>query len=318
MRYAKILIVLLLIGCTSEAQENNAEKLIISQQKIDAIEFCSNTLYLNLIDAKGDTLPLYTDTGGGNIVYPETVRRLNLDIDTTKVKNRMAEHVNLNTHLTRTGAPPNIGPSFVYREDSPLKDENGGILGTNWFADKKWHFKYRVSELFTVDSLDWELASPSHTVELGFLKDSLGHNATNFPRIPVVVEGDTIQTLFDTGAHAILSDKAKASLGDKRLLGTSFIIASIFDRWRSEHPDWEVIENADSLSGEAMIQVPKVQLGNYNIGPVWFTRRADKNFTKYMSQWMDQEVQGAIGGSAFQYFDSIVLDYNKRLAYFNK
>jgi len=37
-----------------------------------------------------------------------------------------------------------------------------------------------------------------------------------------------------------------------------------------------------------------------------------------MSQWMDKKLYGAIGGSAFQYFDSIILDYRKELAYFEK
>lgn len=37
-----------------------------------------------------------------------------------------------------------------------------------------------------------------------------------------------------------------------------------------------------------------------------------------MSQWMDKKIYGAIGGSAFKYFDSIILYYRNELAYFKK
>ena len=46
------------------------------------------------------------------------------------------------------------------------------------------------------------------------------------------------------------------------------------------------------------IEVSRIVVGGYTVGPVWFTRRADKNFHEYMSQWMDKRIEGALGGVA--------------------
>jgi len=67
-----------------------------------------------------------------------------------------------------------------------------------------------------------------------------------------------------------------------------------------------------------MIQVPRVTIGKHTVGPVWFTRRDDENFTQFMSQWMDKEVAGAIGGSALKHFRTILIDYQKDLLYLQK
>lgn len=45
----------------------------------------------------------------------------------------------------------------------------------------------------------------------------------------------------------------------------------------------------------SMIEVPTVLVAGYSAGPL-FTRRPDKNFHEFMSQWMDRKVDGALGG----------------------
>ena len=50
-------------------------------------------------------------------------------------------------------------------------------------------------------------------------------------------------------------------------------------------------------------------------GPVWFTRRPDRNFHEYMSSMMDRKVEGALGRSLFQYF-AITVDYPRAVAHF--
>lgn len=76
-------------------------------------------------------------------------------------------------------------------------------------------------------------------------------NALNFPRVPVTIDGETLDLLFDTGA-------------------ASFIAASAFEKWRAKHPNWRVIERAENGSGEAMIEVPQVTIAGYTArrGPV--------------------------------------------------
>jgi len=48
---------------------------------------------------------------------------------------------------------------------------------------------------------------------------------------------------------------------------------------------------------------------------VWFTQRPDRSFHSYMAQWMDKPTDGALGGSALQYF-RITVDYPNAVAVF--
>lgn len=50
---------------------------------------------------------------------------------------------------------------------------------------------------------------------------------------------------------------------------------------------------------------------------MWFTRRADQNFHRYMSQFMDKQIEGALGGSALHYF-RVTVDYPRAVAIFEK
>ncbi|MGA7837129.1 MAG: hypothetical protein WB996_04130, partial [Ignavibacteriaceae bacterium] len=96
-----------------------------------------------------------------------------------------------------------------------------------------------------------------------------------------------------------------------------FIVKTIFEKWKKNHPDWKVVENADKVLNMPMIEVPKVSVGGYNVGPVWFTMRPDNNFYNFMSRWMDKQVDGALGGSTFHYF-KIILNYPGEYAIFTK
>ena len=135
-----------------------------------------------------------------------------------------------------------------------------------------------------------------------------------------MIDGQTINLLFDTGATVRLTDQALARLADGQPASraTSFISKTTFDRWHARHPDWKVIEHADAnAGGEPLIEVPEVTVAGYTVGPVWFTRRADKNFHQWMSQWMDKEIDGALGGSALHYF-RVTVNYPGAVAVFER
>src|SRR5207302_7857511 len=158
-----------------------------------------------------------------------------------------------------------------------------------------------------------------HRVRLGFQTEG-GQRATNYPRIQVVIDGETLDLLLDTGATVTLSKRALAALGDGRpaIRATSFIAKSVFQRWRKHHRDWRVIEGADAAVQGApapMIEVPTVKVAGWEVGPVWFTVRADDNFHKWMSQWMDKRIEGALGGSALHFF-RVTVDYPNAVAVF--
>jgi hypothetical protein len=158
-----------------------------------------------------------------------------------------------------------------------------------------------------------------HQITLGFKTDSTGQRVLSFPRIRVEIDGDSLDLLFDTGATVRLAPEAMAQLGGQEPeRGTSFITSTIVRRWRTRHSDWRVIEDADlNRSGMAMIEVPRIAVAGHTVGPVWFTERPDRNFHEYMSQFMDQRVEGALGGSALQYF-RVTADYPRAVAGFSR
>ncbi|MEM0994156.1 MAG: hypothetical protein AAGI49_14045 [Bacteroidota bacterium] len=268
---------------------------------------------MKLESEAGDTLTFYTDTGGGKIIYPSAAEKLKLKVKEVKNGDEVLESVDLGKALKARQLPPTIGPNFIYRIKKPIQEEVDGMLGANWFADKIWRFDYRNQTLHWLKKVNWKELPTEHQVELGFMKNIFGKKATHFPRLPIIVGKDTIQMLFDTGATAFLSDTARTYFDGAKTAGTSFMSAAIFDNWRTNHPDWRFITKGDAMIGEDMIEVPQITIANQTVGPVWFARRKNENFSEFMSQWMDEPIQGAIGGSCFQYFSTILLDYQAEL-----
>lgn len=157
-----------------------------------------------------------------------------------------------------------------------------------------------------------------HTVPLAFRTDSTGTHVRHHPRIQATIPDSTYSFLFDTGATFLLSDKARSVFGGSSKQGGSFVIGSVFDRWRSEHPEWRVVENASGGRGNRpIIRVPEVTIAGHTVGPVWFERQPDQGLQKKLAPLMDRVVEGALGGSLFQYF-RITVDYPGERAYFQK
>lgn len=282
--------------------------------------FVENRVFVAPITTAGDTLLFYTDTGGGsNLIWREVVDSLGLQTEWQKMgadSVRVLSFPECQSHAAippPTDLPP-FGENLLVTKPPESPFHGVGLLGRTWFADRVWEFDYLEQELALIDS---GYASHPHRAALGFQTDSTGRRTTHFPRIEVVVAEDTLDLLFDTGATVFLSENARAELNEtgpsKR--GTSFITESVFDRWRENHPQWRVIEQGDRFMNTPMIEVPEITLAGYIVGPVWFTVRPDKNFHEYMSQWMDKQVDGALGGSALQYF-RVIVDYPNAQAVF--
>ncbi|MEN0051923.1 MAG: hypothetical protein AAF806_32960 [Bacteroidota bacterium] len=310
---------LFIFACKNTSKITNpTANLIVEEQLLEEAEFEQNRIFLNVPTPNGQQVKFYTDTGGGKIINPATPDKLGLTIDSLREGERVMEVVNLSSFLEAQTLPPTISPQFVFRKKSPFEEQTDGMLGANWFANKIWRFDYQNQQLSWVKAWNPKAANPQHTVQLGFMKNALGKHSTHFPRISIIIEGDTIQTLFDSGATAVLNKEAKGQIGDYYAIGASFIVASFFDKWKAQHPEWKVFEGGDALLKEDMIEVPKMTIAGHTVGPVWFARRKEENFTQFMSKWMDETIHGAIGGSCFQYFSTIVVDYPKELAYFQK
>ena len=100
---------------------------------------------------------------------------------------------------------------------------------------------------------------------------------------------------------------------------TSYITTGVLERWHRAHPDWRVVTDGDDLFGPKhtmrLIEVPKLEIAGWTVGPVWFTERPDRNFREVMSSYMDKQVEGAVGGNVFGHF-AMTIDYPHATAYF--
>lgn len=297
------------------------------RQRLPA-EFSCDRVHVLPRTLEGETLRLFTDTAGGTWITAATAERLGLPLTRHGDGEESARSVAFPAFAADATIPA-VDPASDTRDAAfrgrlvvmpkvPAFLKSEGMLGQEWFGGRVWAFDYAQGTL--------EVGGPgveagAHTVALGFPLRADGSRATNFPSIRASIDGEELPFLFDTGATiqpSAAAAKAIGLAGAESGCGTGFITASVYARWRQAHPDWPVVESADTtVKGEPMIQVPAVTIAGHTVGPVWFTRRADRNFHEYMSSMMDTRVEGALGGSLFRYF-RLTIDYPAARARFER
>jgi len=285
----------------------------------------ADRFFVEPITTSGARLLLYTDTGGGLFLTRGAVERLGLPTEQVTDDEGLSEGVKLPPFKPEASIPPITvlgGHLGVASKDKNgcQRESSDGMLGQAWFKDRTWTFDYPGRKLLLRVTGDLPAHDVSHQVSLGFRMNVAGMRGANFPRIQAQIDGETVDLLFDTGATVNLTDQAAAALADGGPLAraTSFIVQSTFDRWQKAHPEWRVIEGADLCAhGEPMIELPRITVAGYEVGPVWFVRRPDTNFHEWMSQWMDKRVDGALGGSALHDF-RVSVDYPSAVGVFER
>lgn len=269
----------------------------------------------------GRALRLFSDTGGGLLFTETGAKALGVTPD-PKASREQPQLLSWPRFQAGAWIPAPLGSErgvpLMQAPPEQLQHLGDGMLGANWFGGRSWQFDYPRGELRLLPANALPRVAAKHRVRLGFQKDADGKAITHFPRIAVRIEGETLQLLFDTGASVRLSAQAARELGGgPTVRAGSFITTEVLQRWRERHPRWRVIDKADADGRVRIIEVPQVQVGGYRVGPVWFAERPDKNFHEFMSQWMDQRVDGAIGGNAFASF-KISVDYPSGVAVFER
>lgn len=298
-------------------------------------DFQGNRVFIETITESQDTISFLTDTGGGGIlVTQDFVRRLGLESSEIKMGDQnlfvvtlpdfhpdydiplMPENPDEDSYLAKKKETLQ-GKILVVPPDAAPDVGADGILGQDWFASRVWTMDYGKQEFILHQAIGPEKLSENHTSEIYFQKDQKGKVTHYFPRIQAEIDGEMHDFLLDTGATTLVTEEAMKLKNDSlpAMRGTSFITQSIFEQWRENHPDWEVIEEGDKYTGSHYIKVPEVTIAGHTVGPVWFTTRPDPSFHNFMSSMMDKQIEGALGGSLFQYF-KITLSYPDRFANF--
>lgn len=273
--------------------------------------------FLQTKTADGLDLRMYLDSAGGMYLTSTGAEHLKLTAQHVKTEGGEADVVPF-PRLADPRIPRPALEQFPVRARSAL-DEGDGMLGAPWFAGHTFTFDYPRQRLVLPSA--FPAVPAAHLVEVGFPRDAQGEPTLPYGRIQMIVEGETIDMLFDTGATVTLTASALEALGGGApRRATSFITQTVFDAWRAAHPEWRVIEGADRTFGGAplpMIEVPTVTVGGFEVGPVWFTCRPDGAFHVTMAQWMDKPTEGALGGSAFHTL-RITVDWTRGRAAFER
>jgi hypothetical protein len=286
--------------------------------------FVANRVYVIPQATNGQTLKLFTDTGGGLFVTESAAQRL--EMKTTKASldasgesaapRQLAALPQFKSGFGIPAPADDDGRIPLMPADRVEKNHftDDGMLGEAWFGGRVWTWDY-PHERLTLEGSRWKPAAGTARVALGFPVVE-GKRGDNFARITIRVDGKSIDVLLDTGATTTLGADAMKALDDKgpAQRATSFIVDAQFQEWRKAHPDWRVIEKAEH-DRVPMIEVPQVEIAGASFGPVWFTWRPDKAFHEYMSSMMDKQVEGAIGGNALSHF-VMTIDYPGATAYF--
>lgn len=281
-------------------------------------EFKNDRIFVCPVTEEGYRLDFYTDTGGGGImIKPDVAKLLNLPV----VRKEFEKEEYLFVPFPKFQEDASI-PSGTWSDELMVYSDipwGQGFLGQSWFANRIWLLDYLNNEMGYSDKDSDFNVTGFQSTPIGFKHDDNGIQQPSFPRIQAKIDGEWLDFLFDTGATVHLTNEALDILGngDGLFRGACFITKSQYDKWRAKHPEWTVIEHADRFGNQDMIQVPCVEVAGLQSGKVWFTARPDSNFHEFMSQGMDNRIEGALGGSLFKYF-SIIIDYRKSTAYFKR
>lgn len=294
--------------------------------------------YIKMKSEKGDTLLGFCDTGGGSsFMMQPTIDKLALKplVKTGHIKGIFKmKFINFHDLIADANIPAPIArPGFVLKYHSkPIADSYFMVLpmdkemqffmqtmpldiflGQNYFMGKSWTIDYIHRQLWTNTPL---AAGDANVQKIGFKKNDKGEAIFGHPSTSIELDGEQIDVLFDTGATIILSEDGKKALNtSEKTIGGSFIAKSVFDKWHAAHPDWKIYTKADRNAD--IIEVPKVKIGQYEVGPVLFAERPDEAWSKYMIGSMDKVVKGAIGGSGLKYL-KVTIDYNSELVRYEK
>jgi hypothetical protein len=317
-----------LLGCSTSLPVRSSSSTRMRNEVMVPARYDEGRWIVQPVTARGDTLDLYTDTGGGVLFIAR--ERLAPDAVLTPAQRTPQGDSTFSTAWPSmppgSAFPTPIGdpvPSVLTASNATFRKLAGnfpardGFLGNAFFAHHIWVFDYPAQVLGLMPAGTPPVPLGGNTIPFAFKADAGQGGEPWFPRIRVEIDGDSLDLLFDTGASTELTDSAAAKIGDgrRRSRAASFITRSVADRWQKRHPDWRVVSRAEVGTNADMIEVPRVSVAGLTSGPVWFTVRPDQNFTTYMSKWMDQPIVGAFGGSGLRYF-RVTADYPNQRATF--
>lgn len=272
------------------------------------------------ISANMDEMTFLTSTGDNDFIYSDKVVELSVPISMqgTKAAIYLPECNPEHSIPVARGSGGLMAIQAKRLRRAYLGDSYWGVLGHDWFSDRIWTLDYPAKKLSLCAPDKIPSVSSEHTVPLGFRLGPRRERRNHLPRITITIGGEPVEMLLNTGATIMLSESAQKALGDDgpATRGVSFITDERLSAWQKKH-GWRVIEKAEAGDSGRLIEVPKVGIGGYEVGPVWFAGQPDRVYRDHVSRQLDAPVEGAVGGNLLKWF-RVTLDYPSAKAYFEK
>jgi hypothetical protein len=272
------------------------------------------------VSQQGDTIVLLMDTGGGGVfVIKPVLERLGIAPKFVEVAegDSVFEGGPFPTFSHDASIPPALGTPRAQIMGFGVKpiavfDSAVGMVGHNWFAGRVWVLDYPHHQAAYYETPPTPKPFGPHTIPMRLKRPLVRDD----PRIQVIVAGDTIDMLLDTGATSVLTPAAIAIVGPgPAIRASAFVAARLWDRWHNAHPDWRVIPAGEANMRADLIGVPVVSIAGYDVGPIWFAKRPDGVYDGMMKSLMDKPILASIGGAAFRQF-KVTMDYvNQRVTF---
>jgi hypothetical protein len=312
---------------------------IVGADRLIPTRYSADRFFATAILPRGDTAVLFLDTGSGTFVWDIYIPYLELTVKDTITNARGVKtgltpfpafrgDASLPTAITQT--PQGTG-LLVYPIDWRAQNNFGawigretqGQLGSNWFNGRVWTLDYPNHRLVLRSGSSATDGEPGRERPFHFNTDSAGRRIGHTGSVDVVIDGDTVAMLMDTGATIWLSSAALARVGDggPSERSSSHLPNWMFVRLRDRHPDWPIIERADLWAGLSLMRVPNVSIAGYEVGPTWFSVLGGGPPTPPTAApnapaWAKRQ-GGTIGGSLLKHF-VVTLDYPRGTVRFYK
>jgi hypothetical protein len=329
-----------LVACLASCRTGSTSTpTVAATDRIIPTRYKADRFFATAVLPRGDTAVLFLDTGTGSYVWDLYIPYLELTVKDTITNARGVKtgvtpfpsfraDASLPTAITQTSQGTGL---LVYPIDWRAQNNFGawigretqGQLGSNWFNGRVWTIDYPNRRLVLRGRSSANDGEPGREQPFNFPTDTAGRRIGHLGYVDVVIDGDTVAMLMDTGATVWLSSAALARVGDG---GPSERSSTHIDNWlfvrlRERHPDWPIIERADLWWGLSLIRVPNVSVGGHEVGPTWFSVLAGGPATPPTQPpsapaWMKRR-GGTLGGSLLKHF-VVTLDYPRGSVRFYK
>ncbi len=123
--------------------------------------------------------------------------------------------------------------------------------------------------------------------------------------VPVMLDGERIMMLLDTGADVAIDAAIRSRFDDAAATRSLPLISkALFDRLRGRHRDWTVLTGAAGMAEAkgpvTLLRVSEFRIGSHRGPPTWCAVRDDAETYTTLTRMFGTTVEGDLGGEAFR------------------